>query len=66
MKAHQNWDLRMQECKDRVKSQDISGAQVLQRYVKIPFTIGYFSGAIKMTMNVANNPESGQVISLES
>ena len=51
----------MQECKDKLKSQDVSGTQIMQRYVKIPFTIGYFSGAIKMTMNVANDRSRGEV-----
>lgn len=51
----------IEECKDKVKQEDGTGRQVLQRFVKIPFTIGYFSGALKMSMNVANNREAGDI-----
>ena len=47
--------IRMQECQDTIKEEDGSGRQLLHRYVRIPFTLSYFSGNIKMTMEVENN-----------
>ena len=52
----------LQECKDKLQSDDGMGCQVLHRNVKIPFTLSYYSSALKMKLEVENNKRLGQVI----
>ena len=52
----------MQECKDKLQSDDGMGRQVLHRNVKIPFTLSYYSSALKMKLEVDNDKRTGQVI----
>ena len=59
--SSENAAVPCQECKDKIRSDDNCGTQIVHRYVKIPFTIGYFSGAIKMSMNVENDRPRGEV-----
>lgn len=56
----------MQECKDRVTSNDDVDCQLLHRFVRIPFTIGYFNGALKMTMAVSNDRRKGEVLRIHT
>ena len=53
-----------QECKDNIMADDGMGRQWLQRDVRIPFTVSYFSGCIKMKLDVENNPHDGRVTPL--
>ena len=50
-----------QECNDSIMADDGMGRQWLQRDVRIPFTISYFSGCIKLKLDVENNPHNGRV-----
>ena len=56
-----NWLMLVQECKDTVQEDDSFGRQVLHRHVRIPFTISYFSGNIKMKLEVENNRRKNEV-----
>lgn len=51
----------MQECKDKLQTDDGRGRQVLHRFVKIPFSLSYYNSALKMKLEVENDKRSGQV-----
>ena len=53
--------LNLQECKDTLRDEDCQGRQLLHRFVRIPFTISYFSGNIKMMLKVENRRPENEV-----
>jgi len=51
----------IEECKDKLQTDDGRGRQVLHRFVKIPFSLSYYNSALKMKLEVENDKRSGQI-----
>lgn len=51
----------IEECNDKLQTDDGEGRQVLHRYVKIPFSLSYYHSALKMKLEVENDKRSGQI-----